>query len=249
MPSVISNSQNDTLFVKDKNLMQTINLVNNKKNTLLNINYIVTHNLKNQIGNISSLVQMKDSGIIDNDEFFSYITTISKELTSTIGDLTDLISLKKNDTIKKVEINLNEYIKKTLNVFFDDLSTNKIQITNTIPDDFSIMFNSTYLESVLLNLTSNAIKYSNTNKLSYIEYSVDYVDGYKVLVVKDNGIGIDLEKYNDDIFGLYKTFHPNTTNSIGIGLYVIKNQIFEMGGNIEVESKIDEGTTFKIFFK
>lgn len=247
MPVKVLKNQND-IFVKDKNLLQTIQLVNNKKNTLLNVNYIVTHNLRNQIGNISSLVQMKDSGIIDNDEFFIYITSISKELNSTISDLSDLVSKKNNDSIKKSEINLSDYVKKALNVFLTDIDSNKIKVINSIPTDFSIQFNTTYLESVLLNLTSNAIKYSTKSKLSFIDYSVAIDGDYKVLTVKDNGIGIDLEKYKEEIFDAYKTFNTNTSNSIGIGLYVIKNQILEMGGKIEVESKINEGTTFKIFF-
>jgi len=72
-------------------------------------------------------------------------------------------------------------------------------------------------------------------------------DGKCVLEIKDNGLGIDLEKHGRKLFGMYKTFHKNK-NSRGIGLFITKNQIESMGGNIEVESKTNIGTTFKIFF-
>jgi signal transduction histidine kinase len=58
-------------------------------------------------------------------------------------------------------------------------------------------------------------------------------------------VGIDLEKYGLAIFGLYKTFHGNT-NAEGIGLYITKNQIEALGGQITVESTVDEGSKFII---
>ena len=58
-------------------------------------------------------------------------------------------------------------------------------------------------------------------------------------------MGIDLEKYGEKLFGLYKTFHGNK-DARGIGLFISKNQIEAMNGKIEVESKLNIGTTFKI---
>ena len=84
--------------------------------------------------------------------------------------------------------------------------------------------------------------------LSFVKYSVEESEGFKVLVIEDNGLGIDLEKYNDQIFGLYKTFRSNE-DSKGVGLHITKNQIEAMGGKIEVQSKINEGTIFKIYFQ
>lgn len=66
--------------------------------------------------------------------------------------------------------------------------------------------------------------------------------------VSDNGVGIDMERYGSSIFGLYKTFHGHE-DSRGVGLYITKNQIETMGGKIEVESKPNVGSTFKVYFK
>jgi len=68
----------------------------------------------------------------------------------------------------------------------------------------------------------------------------------KVLEISDNGIGIDLERYGNKIFGMYKTFSDNP-DSKGIGLFITKNQIEAMGGSITVESTPEIGTTFKIY--
>lgn len=232
---------------KEQILLEALKLVNDQKNKLLNFAHIVSHNLKTQSGNISSLVNLKESNMVDDDEFFSYVNTVSKELSSTIENLVELVRVQNNIDYDREELNVNSYLDKVLNILVDDIHKNKITIVNKIDEDFTVNFNKSYLESILLNLTSNAIKYSDSNKEAYIEYTQELVDGYSVLVVKDNGIGIDLEKHKDEVFGLYKTFHTNE-NSTGIGLHITKNQIEAMGGKIEVESKVGEGTTFKVYF-
>ena len=78
---------------------------------------------------------------------------------------------------------------------------------------------------------------------------IDFVEDGEVVrfCVADNGIGIDLHKYHDRIFGMYKTFHGNK-DARGIGLFISKNQIDAMGGKVEVFSEPNIGSTFKITF-
>lgn len=233
--------------VKEQNLLQTLSILNSQKNRLLNFAHIVSHNLKSHSGNISSLVRLKESQLINDDEFYEYVTTVSKELTTTIDDLVELVNVENNKNIDKEQLNLSDYLDMVFNILVDDISMGKIKLINKVNEECTVLFNKCYLQSVLLNLTTNAIKYSDSAKDSFIEYSLEKVDNYTVLNVKDNGIGIDLEKYKDSIFGLYKTFHSNS-NSSGIGLHITKNQIESMGGKIEVESKVNEGTAFKVYF-
>ena len=61
-------------------------------------------------------------------------------------------------------------------------------------------------------------------------------------------MGFDYEKVKDKVFGLYETFH-NHPDSKGIGLYLVHSHVTAMGADIEVESKVNEGTTFTISFK
>lgn len=130
----------------------------------------------------------------------------------------------------------------------DDISENNINIINKIPDVFAVNSMPAYLESILLNLTTNGIKYSNPSVNSFVEYYIEDNKEYKVLCVKDNGLGIDLDRHKESVFGLYKTFHHHE-DSTGIGLHITKNQIEAMDGKIEVESIVNEGSIFKIFFK
>ncbi|WP_333667277.1 ATP-binding protein, partial [Flavobacterium sp.] len=105
-----------------------------------------------------------------------------------------------------------------------------------------------YLESILLNLITNAIKYANPDRLPVISITTQKSNDTTQLVFSDNGRGFDIGKVKDKIFGLNQKFHDNS-DSNGIGLYLVYNHIIDMGGTVEVKSEIDKGTTFTITFR
>lgn len=98
-----------------------------------------------------------------------------------------------------------------------------------------------------MNFITNGIKYKHPERKFKLSLNLSKDESYSILTIKDNGLGIDLKKYGNKLFGMYKTFHSHE-NARGMGLYITKNQIEAMGGKIEVESKVGVGTTFKIFF-
>ena len=112
----------------------------------------------------------------------------------------------------------------------------------------TVLFPSIYLESIIMNLMSNGIKYKQADIPLHVTLKT-YLneDQIKIFEYSDNGIGIDLELHGEKIFGLYKTFHSHK-DAHGVGLFLIKNQIESQGGKIEVTSKPNQGTTFKITF-
>jgi PAS domain-containing protein len=234
--------------IREQDLKETLELVNEQKNKLLNFAYIVSHNLNSHTGNLRALLNMRVSEIMKLEEIFPLIETVSKDLDDTLEDLFELIEVQGDQNKEKIPLNIDECLSKVFSVLVDDIRKNNIKIENKVPKSVFVDFIPAYLESILLNLTTNAIKYAKSNEDTIIEYTIEYKDNFKILSVKDNGIGINLEKYKEHIFGLYKTFHKNE-NSRGIGLYITKNQIESMGGKIEVESEVGIGTTFKIFFK
>ena len=233
---------------REQNLIDTLDLINNQKNKLLNFAYIVSHNLKNHAGNLATLLKLNENGMFEKEEFLTYVKTVSDELTNSINNLSDLIKVQNNQSINKEHLNLKVYLKKVFNILMEDIHHSKVNIIDLVPNDATIFFNPAYLESILLNLTANAIKYSSSDRVPKITYSLDFVEGYKVLSIEDNGIGIDLERFKEHLFGLYKTFHTNKDSS-GIGLHITKNQLEVMEGKIEVESVVNEGSIFKVYFK
>ena len=144
-------------------------------------------------------------------------------------------------------INLYDAIKnveKNLNVLFKDKD---VMCQIDVPKKQHLKAVPAYLDSILLNLFTNSIKYSDPDRQPNILVSSKEEGDQVVLAVSDNGQGIDLERHGSKIFGMYKTFH-NHKDAKGIGLFITKNQIEAMNGKIEVESTVDVGTTFNLYF-
>ncbi|PZX92905.1 histidine kinase [Flavobacterium aquariorum] len=234
---------------KEIELAKMLEIVNMQNNKLLNFAHIVSHNLRTHSGNIKSLLDLHQEGLLSNKDAFSNIQIVSDELFSTIENLNDLVSIYTEKESNMQTLKVSGFIDKVLDVLQEAIKLKGIQVLNYVPNTVDVFCVPSYLESIMLNLITNAIKYSDPTKdQSKIIFTTDVNDDFVVLNVKDNGLGIDIEKHKDAIFGLYKTFHRNN-DARGVGLYLTKNQIENMGGKIEVESTISFGTTFKIYFK
>ena len=102
--------------------------------------------------------------------------------------------------------------------------------------------------SIFYNLISNSIKYRQQQVPCLIEIKSRRVKDTIELVFTDNGMGIDLQKRGDQVFGLYKRFHTNIEGK-GMGLFMVKTQVETLGGKISIQSEVNKGTEFKIEFE
>ena len=140
------------------------------------------------------------------------------------------------------------FVTDALATFKGEILKQDAKVTINIEESLAVMCLPAYLESSLLNLISNALKYRSEKNKPEILIKAEKYEHWVLISVKDNGIGIDLSKHGAKIFGMYKTFHSNK-DARGIGLFITKNQIEAMGGKIDVESELNKGTTFKIWLK
>ena len=232
---------------QEKELNDTLNIVSDQNSRLLNFAHIVSHNLRNHAGNISSLLSLIDSETSDEEkeQLFQYLGMASSRLNEAINDLNDIIDHQAGSSQNISECNVSDYIDKIREILSTEVIVHNVAIKSSIPKSTTIDYNPAYLESILLNLISNAIKYRHPERDPKITISLDKTEDGPLLTVRDNGRGIDLEKHRNSLFGMYKTFHGNE-DSKGIGLYITKNQVESMGGTIDVESGIDCGTEFKL---
>jgi len=231
-----------------KDLDTSFNLVLEQNKRLLNFSYIVSHNLRSHTSNISSLIDLIENTKDDEEkeELFGLLNSVSNSLNDTMTNLNEVVNIQTNITLSIEKINLYNYISNTLKVLSKQINENKITVNINISKDLEINYNPAYIESILYNIISNAIRYSHKERDSYVTLNFYQENEFKVLEISDNGIGIDLEKNKNKIFGMYKTF-SNDKDSKGIGLFITKNQVDAIGGNITVESEPNIGTTFKIY--
>lgn len=231
-------------------LNHSVQLLTEQNKRLLDFSHIVSHNLRSHTSNIESLTGLIEESRDENEkkELIGLLKKVSEALNETMDNLNDVVSIQ-TDMDRSVELlNLNEYIHKTENILSNQIKKKNATIINTISDDSNVKYSAAYLESILLNLISNALRYSHPERNPVIELKTYEENEYLVMCIKDNGIGIDLKKNGHKLFGMYKTFTDNP-ESKGIGLFITKNQIDTMQGKIELESEPGAGTLIKVYFK
>ena len=104
------------------------------------------------------------------------------------------------------------------------------------------------MDSILYNLITNAIKYRHPDRAPVISIKTEKLESEVCLIVCDNGLGIDMNLYQDKLFNLYSRFHFHVDGK-GMGLYLVKSHLVAMGGRIEIQSQVDKGSTFRAYFK
>jgi PAS domain S-box-containing protein len=231
----------------ENQLNKSFHLVTEQNKRLLNFSYIVSHNLRSHTSNITSIIDIIETADSKDEieQMVQLLKTVSYSLNETMLNLNQVVNIQTNIGLITESLNLKQYINNTLTILSDQITAKEVEIITSVPDDVHINYNPAYLESILHNLVSNAIRYSSIDKKPIINISYQEEGENKILQVSDNGIGIDLECNAHKIFGMYKTF-TNNKDSKGIGLFITKNQIEAMGGYITVESELNKGTTFKI---
>lgn len=230
---------------------QLIKELTQNNSDLKQFSYITSHNLRAPLSNLSGLLNLIEDIEIQDEELVEIIDGFSKStflLNETINDLVKILVIKDNISIELEKIDIALLIENVKHLLSFKINTSKATFNLDVEKAPTILFNKTYFESILQNLITNSIKYCSPEVNPKIHISTYTEDNNTILIFKDNGIGIDLEKNKDKVFGLYQRFHDHS-DSKGLGLYLVKSQIESMGGNISIESKVGEGTTFKLTFK
>jgi signal transduction histidine kinase len=213
--------------------------------------YIISHNLRAPIVNITSLLDLYNNGNPndpENVEIIDNLKVATDILNNTLQDLIDVVAIKKNKLPKIEKVDFNNLVSNIETSLNKQLAESKAIIVKNFSQSSSINYVYSHLENFLTNLTTNAIKYRNHNRQLKINIKT-YLDGeYTVIEFKDNGIGIDLERYGDRLFGLYQRFHSHVEGK-GLGLYLVREQIRAHDGNLHVESEVGVGTTFYVYLK
>ena len=212
---------------------------------------MASHDIRSPISNLLTIFNLFDTEKIvdpDTSELIALLKKTSENLHETVNNFLEVMinNDKLNVPIEQLDLHAS------LNTVKNAIGTLIADSASVIVSDFSafdkVSFNKIYLESVFLNLITNAVKYANPAVPLSIKIYTRLKDGIQQLVISDNGLGFDMDKVKDKIFGLYQTFHDNPDGK-GIGLHLVHTHITSLGGHISVESKVKEGTTFIISFK
>ncbi len=220
-----------------------------KNEQLEEFTQIVSHNLRSPVGNILTLISFFENADVEDErgDYLRLIKESSTNLLKTLHELNEVLQIKQNKNIEKQHITFHEVFKHVCGM----LNAKIVEANADLSADFSeapeIDYPNIYMESIFLNLLSNALKYTFPGRRPVIRLRTYHQDDMTFLEISDNGAGINLDRYGHHVFKLRKTFHRHP-ESRGIGLFMIKNQIETMGGEITISSKENEGTTFYVNF-
>ncbi len=233
---------------KDLKLNSFLSITQNQNEKLKHFAHILSHNIRSHSSNISMILALISDEYPELHEFqlIRLLNTASDKLSETIRHLNKVILINTSSPEKLTSLNLHDIIEHTIRTLSYMAKNEGVTIENNVPSDTIVKGVESYLDSILMNLITNGIKYCSDERESYVTLYIEEVNNHLVICVEDNGLGINLEKNRDKIFGMYKTFHEHP-DSRGIGLFITKNQIEAMGGKIEVESEVGKGSIFKIY--
>lgn len=213
--------------------------------------YIVSHNLRAPLANIIGFTDtlITDStNLTDKGYFLEALSHSVKKLDEVITDLNTILSVKREINERKELVNFKEITYDVIVSIYSSISKEGIRITEDFSQIVEFTTIKSYIYSIFYNLISNAIKYRNPDVESTLEIKSKLKNGIIQISFRDNGLGIDLSKKSQQVFGLYKRFHKQVEGK-GMGLYMVKTQVETLGGKISITSEPNKGTEFIIEFE
>ena len=237
------NTLNQELFRKNEKL--------NRVNTDLdNFVYAASHDLKAPITNIEGLVNLiKESSCYQDVEARELIDKISisgTKLRNAIEDLSVVIRVQNQIELVEEKIHVGKTLDDICISIADLLQASQVRIKLQTEPAAEIYFSKSNFRSILYNLIHNAIQYRSYERAPEIIIATEKIAGYTLLSVKDNGLGFNPAK-KDNIFVLFKRMHNHVEGS-GVGLFIVKRMMDNAGGKVEVDTAVNEGTTFRLYF-
>ena len=231
----------------------------NKELTRTNIDldnfiYTASHDLKSPITNIEGLLyelQAQLPAPVQQQYAVAPLLLMMQDSVTrfqrTIGHLSDITKLQKEHDQPVTEVLLLPTIDDVRQDLQPLIRAAGAQLAVDVAACPSVLFSAKNLRSVIYNLLSNAVKYRHPERPAQVRIYChpDPTGRYLVLCVQDNGLGIKASRY-PELFAMFRRLHTHVEGS-GIGLYMVKRIVENVGGHIEVESQLDVGTTFSVY--
>jgi signal transduction histidine kinase len=207
--------------------------------------YRASHDLRAPLRSILGLVNILNTEVNEFDKI-NYIKLIEKSAFKLDNFISDLINFSRNSrsTIDIEEVNFTELISDSIENIQYMEGASDLKITTSIKGKLEFHSDPKRIAIFINNLLSNAIKYQHPKRNSYVQLNIAVTKEKTILTIKDNGIGIKKE-YLAKIFNMFYRASEKSFGS-GLGLYIARQAVERIGGEIKVESKLGIGTTFTI---
>jgi two-component system CheB/CheR fusion protein len=254
--SSVKNEDGDVIYsssswVEVSKLKEVSSELQIRNQDLEQFTYLISHDLKAPLTNLKSLTDIVVSENYvkpEGEEIFELISESSQRLFDTIDTLNEVVTLTWNKKLPSSRIDIENEINSTLKTLNTQIKSSNSLIEIDCSKQKFLDFPKVHFGVIMQNLILNSIKYAQKDVNPHIQISSGKRHMKTYIEIKDNGIGMDLELVKDKLFSLFQRFNEAEIDGRGIGLHVTHNLIKKYGGDIEVESKPGQGSTFTLYF-
>jgi signal transduction histidine kinase len=219
-------------------------------NELQQFAYLSSHNMRAPVMNLISLLKLFDKAQLSEKNllYLEKIQQSSQSLNTLVNDLNEIVAARKTERTEWTLLQFDAELKNVCEMISEHIKETGTEIIADFSKAGSLYYSRKILQSIFLNLLTNAIKYRHPERKCLVEISSWDDQDYIYLKVRDNGKGIDLNKFAGKVFKIYQRFDPEVEGK-GLGLYLIRTQLEATGDSIKISESSPEGTTFLASFR
>lgn len=257
--SKIIEKQKQLLVDQNKNLEKQVNQktrdlskVNEEliiiNSELRQFSHTLSHNLKSPVATFQGLLNLIDRTNLNSNnlELLQYLHDSVGKMQEVFSDMNEMLELRNTLYLSTELVDMQKEIDEIYNLFYAEMQLNNISFSYDFDGNKFLKTNERRLNGILYHLISNAIKFRSDSRVPKISISIKKTEHYYSLIIRDNGIGIDLEKYGNKLFYPYQRFHTYNKCGKGLGLYLVKLQTESLGGKVMVRSEPDQYTEVEV---
>jgi len=238
----------DITALKTKELKYKRNseLLKKRNDELVKMKCIIAHDLRSPLANAMGIASLLDTPATPEKEakLKVWLQQSLASLDTVIRDLNELAAAKSGEGKELEYLVLSDVITATLHFYEQDIAALGAEVTVEVQQGLSLNTVKAYVQSILRNLIGNALKYRNKAVKPVIRIVASQKGTDVRISVADNGMGMDMEKVGKNLFKMHKRFAPSAADGNGLGLYLVKQQVKDLGGSIKVKSEPGLGSTF-----
>lgn len=234
----------DIHYHSEKSILQKNDQLQKANAELDRFVYSASHDLRAPLSSLLGLIEVAK---LDHAGMDHYLDLMKNKIHDLEEFIKEIISYSRNARmdVRKQPVKLKKTVEEVTEALAFSVGNPDICIENLVAEDMILHTDSVRLKIVLSNLIDNSLKYRDvTKEKPFIRIEALERDDVKVIVVKDNGVGID-QLYLDKIFNMFFRASEQSKGS-GLGLYIVKETLSKINGSIKVESSLGSGTTFMV---
>jgi len=214
--------------------------------------HAVSHDMRSPVASILGIVNLLTNLEIDSREIPQMVSMVEKSashLDKLLKDLLDLLISRSEVKEKATVLDVDNIFASVLNSLSEPIAEADAIIETDFSQIKQVIYPRSILQVIMQELLTNALKFRSSRRKIWVQLKTEKIDAHTCcLSIQDNGTGMDMANVNERVFMIFKRFHKDVEGK-GIGLYMVKSMVEELGGHVEVESAVNQGSTFKVYLK